>query len=804
MTKLKNKQLKEMSEGIALALLVYMTVSSAAPLLLPVAHAQGAPIFSATLIASTGNPVRRQYASIIAANMRSVGIDAKLFYVNFDVLDTRMFFRSASPGSSFDQGGYDMGFIGWGQTSPVPDIRSNYDGRPSYMAPAGTNYALYNSQDLNAIWDELYATVDPAQQKVLMDKAQEILYRDKPYNFIYEPTDTIPIASKWNNYGSANVYNEVTFPDVEHWSGGNTLTFAEVSNVFPDNNLNPANTPSSNSFYAVYIYAAICYAGASLQAIDSRDLTFYKAMADNITHSGDDLQWTVHIKPGMLWQDGVEVTADDFVFTEYATTNASINSVALGNNIQYLGNYVTFTFLNGTTRVDDNTAGASTKTVGSWKTLDRYTFTFTLPKVYAFTSQTYTAFSPVPMHILEQIPFSQWDSNPYSTASKPATYTWDVAKYPQDASFNGGKGSWTQTGPVCAGPYYLDNYDFTSNVATLKKFNRYWNATGLEQMGQFTVDTYKVAWIESKDAAIAALKNGEVDILDYNYQLAKDEPTLSAIPGVKILHNVELGWQEQGFNMMNPVFGTGTDTPAGKADPTKAADAARSVRSAISHLIPREQIIKNLLAGAGTPIATLLGPGWGVWYDPSLAPDTYDVQAAVSDLNAAGYSVSVAPPPPIALAGTPMLGQSVTVSGTSQVADEYVVIYQSADGGSTWNPIAAAVADNSSKYSVQVAGPPVFGTVWYAANFTGYTAPNETIAMASMTPDLVNSYIDSGAVGGGKQLVPCLSETCKSMKLSEPITVSSATNDALVVLVPIIIIVVVGALVMRTRKKKTT
>jgi len=76
--------------------------------------------------------------------------------------------------------------------------------------------------------------------------------------------------------------------------------------------------------------------------------------------------------------------------------------------------------------------------------------------------------------------------------------------------------------------------------------------------------------------------------------------------------------------------------------------------------------------------------------------------------------------------------------------------------------------------------------------------------MASMTPDLVNSYIDSGAVGGGKQLVPCLSETCKSMKLSEPITVSSATNDALVVLVPIIIIVVVGALVMRTRKKKTT
>jgi hypothetical protein len=143
-----------------------------------------------------------------------------------------------------------------------------------------------------------------------------------------------------------------------------------------------------------------------------------------------------------------------------------------------------------------------------------------------------------------------------------------------------------------------------------------------------------------------------------------------------------------------------------------------------------------------------------------------------------------------------MLGQSITVSGTSQISNEYVVVQQSTDGGTTWKPVAAAIADNSSKYSVQVAGPPVFGTVWYAANFTGYSAPNETIAMAPITPTLVNQYINNGDIGGGKQLI--------AEKISDPITVSSATNDALVVLVPIIIIVVVGALVMRTRKKKTT
>jgi len=68
--------------------------------------------------------------------------------------------------------------------------------------------------------------------------------------------------------------------------------------------------------------------------------------------------------------------------------------------------------------------------------------------------------------------------------------------------------------------------------------------------------------------------------------------------------------------------------------------------------------------------------------------------------------------------------------------------------------------------------------------------------MAPITPDLVNSYINGGAIAGGKQLI--------AQKLSDSITVSSTTNDALVVLVPIIIIVVIGALVMRTRKKKTT
>ena len=91
--------------------------------------------------------------------------------------------------------------------------------------------------------------------------------------------------------------------------------------------------------------------------------------------------------------------------------------------------------------------------------------------------------------------------------------------------------------------------------------------------------------------------------------------------------------------MKHPVFGTGVDTPLGKSDPSRAAEAARDVRKAISHLIPRDQIINGLLGGAGIPLASFLGPGWGVWYNKDLQPDSYDNNTAAALLRAAGYTV---------------------------------------------------------------------------------------------------------------------------------------------------------------------
>lgn len=801
--KMSNKSLKYITQGIALALLIYVTASSAIPILFTSAYAQSAPLFSATLIAPTGgNSARRQYASIITSNMISLGIDAKLFYVNFDQLVDRMFALTASPGSSFAQGGYDIGFIGWGYTSYVPDVRGNFGGVANYP-PSGDNYAYYNNSVALNLLNQLYSSTSQATEVPLMHQFEEQVFHDAPYNYVFEGVDPVPISSQFTAWGNSSIYSEVTFPDLQHWSGPSTLVMAEAANIFPSGTLDPGITASSNSFYALYVYGNII--GGSLQEPDPRCGCFIPGTAQNITSSPDGLTWTVNIKPGVTFQDGVEVTADDFIYTMYAETNPQLASVNLGTYSTYLGTKLYFKFLNGTVALDDNTGPGIPTTYGWWNATSRYQFQFHLPATYAFTNQVFAAYAPLPKHIMEKFPLSSWDSAPFSTASGPYTYTWDPKQY-------GGSGSYTAVGPVGAGAYSLQNYDFTNNIATLVKYPGYWNATGLESMGQFNINTYKVQWISSKDAAIAALKNGQVQLLDYNYGLAKDKATLQAIPGVKTIISTELGWQEMGFNLNNPVFGTGTATPAGQANPANAAEAARDIRKAISHMIPRDLIVSSLLSGAGYSLASFLGPGWGVWYDPTLTPDTYDLNAAASLLQQAGYTVSVSPKPQIQYAGSPMLGSgSVTISGTGPVADMLVMVQQSTDGGNTWSDFTPALTDNSSNYQVSAPAPPAFGTVWYRANFTGIvptTAIVQGIQNGTITLNMMEyqSIVSNSSdwLNGRVLWIPPPGQT-QWAQTTTPISVSSASTDATVVAVPIIIIIaIVGvALWMRSRKKKT-
>lgn len=49
-------------------------------------------------------------------------------------------------------------------------------------------------------------------------------------------------------------------------------------------------------------------------------------LADNVSASPDMRTWTIHLKDGLLWQDGQKLTADDVVFTVQSIQNKDANS----------------------------------------------------------------------------------------------------------------------------------------------------------------------------------------------------------------------------------------------------------------------------------------------------------------------------------------------------------------------------------------------------------------------------------------------------------------------------------------------
>lgn len=632
---------RRISRELTILVFIYL-ITSIVPL--SQAQAQPAPLFSVTLIVRENKPVRDEYAGIIAGNMIKLGIDAKVEYVNGTTQLSRTVFTN-STGPLFNQGGYDIAFLAWVWTTPLPDLRSNFDGRPPNLPPTGYNYAFYNNPKLNNLLDQLYTSSDLQTQIDLVHEWQKIVYDDSPYAYIYEPTYLIPYNTKWAFWGGSKTYNpSVSFPDIQHYSGGKTFTdtlsvsFTQGANPaygVAVANLNPAFTAASAYSWSSYmIYWPITGSAAPLY-LDPRDESYQPALATNITHSADGLDWTVHIRKGALWQSGVEITSDDLVWTRWAIFNPKTASTNQATDINNLGNIIAFTFLNGTTVTVDNRQSANDVTRhGWWRAVDRYTFEFHLSQPYLFAREMYAGFAygpPLPKHIMEKFSPETWDNQSFSTASRPYTYTWDTTQY-------GGTGSYTAVGPVGGGPYYLESYNFTTNVATLKKFPQYWNATGLEALGQFTVDTYKVVLIPDRSAALQALSRGQVDGLDGFDFAGSDLPTLQSL-GVKVIVSPAWGWEEMGFNMKHPVFGTGVDTPLGKSDPSRAAEAARDVRKAISHLIPRDQIVNGLLGGGGIPLASFLGPGWGIWCNKDLKPDSFDNNTAAALLRAAGYTV---------------------------------------------------------------------------------------------------------------------------------------------------------------------
>ena len=191
-------------------------------------------------------------------------------------------------------------------------------------------------------------------------------------------------------------------------------------------------------------------------------------------------------------------------------------------------------------------------------------------------------------------------------------------------------GSYTAKGGIGTGPWISGGFDPVKKAYAYTKNPNYWKPT------PGNVKTYYLVNIQSTDAVLSALKNGEIDAHDPLYDVGPLASTIDPSWG-KLLRFDSFKWQHICYNLRHPIIGTGVDTPLGKKDPSRAAEAAAYIRKAISYAIPRDDIIKQMAGGFGHP-GTVPIPFSAPEYDHAmLKPFPFDMDLARATMAKAGY-----------------------------------------------------------------------------------------------------------------------------------------------------------------------
>ena len=565
-------------------------------------QSQGEPLFSITLIVPGPNPLRKAWAEVVENSLDSAGINAIRVELDWDTVYARALDPNASVvGRVYDDGGFDALFVGYA-LGIDPNPFELYD---SNLMPPGQNYYLWNNSESDRLGRLIKETVDENTRLGYVKQWQALALAEQPSATIlytqevvgYDPTALMPEPFQ--------TYHYPVWPGVEKWKLNPTTTQTDIvlaqTGPAPVEGLNPWVT---TSYYDLTVWGAVFDGLADRE--DTIDKKMVPALAESWSVADDKMTWTVNLRHGVKWHDGVEFTADDVLFTYEKAMDDELASP-------------------GGPFLQDIIGG-----IANIEKVDDYKVIFHLPKPFAYFVESILARTGygmmLPKHVLESVPLAEWRDHPFNNAKESYTV-----------------GGFTAYGPIGTGPYMYAAYNPTTLANILTKNNDYWNKAALEAAGSFMIQNFYVQNIEDADPAISGLKSGDIDVLDSQYHLESKIPDILAPWGGTVSYDA-FGVQELGFNMKHPVIGTGVDTPLGKQDPSRAAEAARYVRQAISHLIPRQDIIDTITEGYGSAGVTTPVTRVTAGFDDTLTPYSYDVTLAKSLLAAAGYDTGVAPP----------------------------------------------------------------------------------------------------------------------------------------------------------------
>ncbi|MBV8915230.1 MAG: ABC transporter substrate-binding protein, partial [Acetobacteraceae bacterium] len=409
---------------------------------------------------------------------------------------------------------------------------------------------------------------------------------------LFYPEDVIAVNPKLKGF-DATTFNPVFYPQPERWTigGAGKDATAAFASWPPPSSLIPMHTigyHESNIFGPIYnrLY--------EYESWDKKKLA--PALATGHTVSEDGKHWVITLRQGVKWHSGEPFTAEDVKWTWDVFLNK-----AYGAQIQ--------------AAAEDVLGGPE-----NYKVTGPHEITVELPRYnMLFFDWLLGAQAIMPKHAYQDI-------KPEALRGHVAS-TW-LGTFPVKTS--DGK-TFTAHGGVGTGPWIAAGFDPSRKAYKFTRNPDYW----VPYTGNVT--TFYVVNIQGTDACLSALKSGDIDAHDPMYDIG---PVVSTID--KSWGNVQtfdsFKWQHICYNLRHPVFGTGVDTPLGRQDKARAAEAAAYIRQAISHAMPRKQIVDEIAGGYGKE-GTVPMPWSAPEYDHELLkPIAYDLDLARQYMEKAGYT----------------------------------------------------------------------------------------------------------------------------------------------------------------------
>ncbi len=179
------------------------------------------------------------------------------------------------------------------------------------------------------------------------------------------------------------------------------------------------------------------------------------------------------------------------------------------------------------------------------------------------------------------------------------------------------------------GPFMLDTFGATNNTVKMVP-NPFWNDSIASGGNQPLLDELYFKFVSGASTAKANLISGNIDIVDTQYYLSFDD---FDTVGIEARTADDPSHQEIAINLRHPIIGTGELTPNGNAE------AAKYIRKAISHAIPRQVIVDVICNGLGSLGISPIPPVC-VGFNNAMQPYEYNLTLAREYMEMAGYELT--------------------------------------------------------------------------------------------------------------------------------------------------------------------